>query len=89
MNFHRELAAASGNRVLFEVIDSLLAARRDEQRAVRRLIDDRRRDHTEHVAIYAAVRDRDPDAAERLTREHLTHLRDAMTGPEPLEGRTT
>ena len=93
MNFHRELAAASGNRVLFEVIDSLLAARRDEQRAVRRQIDDRRRDHAEHVAICAAVRDRDPAAAERLTREHLAHLRDAMAGPgssgKPEDGGTT
>jgi DNA-binding FadR family transcriptional regulator len=92
MNFHRELAAASGNRVLFEVIDSLLAARRDQQRAVRRLIDDRRRDHAEHVAICAAVRDRDAAAAERLTREHLAHLRDAMAGPgspgKPEDGGT-
>jgi len=78
MHFHRELAAASGNRALFEVIDSLLAARRDEQRAVRQLIDDRRRDHAEHLAIFAAVRDRDPAAAERLTREHLAQLRDAV-----------
>jgi len=80
MNFHRELAAASGNRVLFEVVDSLLAARRDEQRAVRRLIDDRHRDHAEHLAIFAAVRDRDPVAAERLTRDHLAQLRDAVAG---------
>jgi DNA-binding FadR family transcriptional regulator len=80
MNFHRELAAACGNPVLFEVIDSLLAARRDEQRAVRQLIDDRRRDHAEHLAIFAAVRDRDPVAAERLTRDHLAQLCDAVAG---------
>jgi len=94
MNFHRELAAASGNRVLFEVIDSLLAARRGEQRAVRRLIDDRRRDHAEHLAIFAAVRDRDPAAAERLTREHLTQLYAAVAGraaapTEPTAGAPT
>jgi GntR family transcriptional regulator, transcriptional repressor for pyruvate dehydrogenase complex len=78
MNFHRELAAASGNQVLFEVIDSLLAARSKEQRMVRLLIEDRRRDYAGHLAIWTAVRDRDAAGAERLTREHLTELRDAV-----------
>jgi len=78
MNFHRELAAASGNQVLFEVIDSLLAARSKEQRMVRLLIEDRRRDYAEHLSICTAVRDGDAAGAERLTREHLLQLRDAV-----------
>ncbi|HEY1970631.1 MAG TPA: GntR family transcriptional regulator [Pseudonocardia sp.] len=73
-NFHRELARCSGNQVLYEVIDSLLRARRDDQRAVRLLIADRGRDHREHLAIFGAVRDRDQGAAERLTRDHLNQL---------------
>lgn len=76
LNFHRELANAAGNQVLFEVVDSLLAVRGREQRKVRLLIDDRRRDYDQHRAIFAAVRDGDPAAAERLTRDHLRQLRD-------------
>ena len=76
-NFHRDLASASGNPVLFEVVDSLLAVRRREQRFLRRLIPDRARDHDQHRAIFAAVRDNDPIAAADLTRQHLTELRDS------------
>jgi GntR family transcriptional regulator, transcriptional repressor for pyruvate dehydrogenase complex len=74
-NFHRELARASGNPVLFEVVDSLLTARRTEQRAVRRLIRDRARDLGQHRAIAGAVRDRDHVTAAELTTRHLIELR--------------
>jgi GntR family transcriptional regulator, transcriptional repressor for pyruvate dehydrogenase complex len=74
-NFHRELARACGNPVLFEVVDSLLAARRAEQRAVRRLVPDRARDLRQHRAIVGAVRDQDPAMAAELTRQHLLELR--------------
>ncbi|WP_326565433.1 FCD domain-containing protein [Amycolatopsis rhabdoformis] len=75
LNFHRELAGGSGNQVLFEVVDSLLAARGREQKALRALIEDRRRDYEEHLAIYEAVRAGDAAAAERHTRHHLAQLR--------------
>ncbi|WP_279580608.1 FadR/GntR family transcriptional regulator [Fodinicola feengrottensis] len=75
LNFHRELAHACGNQVLFEVVDSLLAVRGREQRMVRLLIDDRRRDYDQHQAIFAAVRAGDATGAERLTRDHLRQLR--------------
>jgi GntR family transcriptional repressor for pyruvate dehydrogenase complex len=76
LNFHRELASGCGNRVLFEVVDSLLAARGREQRMVRLLIDDRGRDYDDHRKIFQAVRDGDAAAAEELTRTHLRWLRD-------------
>lgn len=79
LNFHRVLAAASGNEVLFEVIDSLLAARSREQREVRRLFDDRRRDYQQHLGIVEAVASGDAGLAQRLTHEHLTEIRDAIT----------
>lgn len=75
--FHRELASASGNPVLFEVVDSLLTVRQQEQRVLRGLIRDRGRDHEQHRAISSAVRAQDPVAAEELTRQHLTELRDS------------
>ncbi|MET7993278.1 FCD domain-containing protein [Amycolatopsis sp. NPDC005232] len=75
LNFHRELAGGSGNQVLFEVVDSLLAARGREQKALRALIEDRRRDYEEHLAIFDAVRSGDAAAAEEHTRHHLEQLR--------------
>lgn len=78
LNFHRELAAASGNEVLFEVMDSLLAARSREQREVRRLLTDRRRDFEQHAGIVEAVAAGDAALAEALTREHLSEIRQAI-----------
>jgi DNA-binding FadR family transcriptional regulator len=78
LNFHRELARCSGNQVLFEVVDSLLAVRAKEQRAVRLLIHDQRRDHDEHRDIFEAVRDGDAANAELLTRRHLQQLRNGV-----------
>ncbi|MFC4947041.1 FadR/GntR family transcriptional regulator [Pseudonocardia sp. GCM10023141] len=78
LNFHRELAGACGNQVLFEVVDSLLAVRAREQRAVRRLIHDRSRDYADHLMIFEAVRDGDAVTAEHLTRDHLHRLRDEV-----------
>lgn len=75
LNFHVELAAASGNPLLQEVLASLLKVRVREQQQIRALYDNRGRDHEEHQAIVEAVRAQDAEAAERLTREHLDNIR--------------
>jgi len=85
-NFHRELARASGNPVLFEVVDALLTARHREQRAVRRLVRDRARDLGQHRAILGAVRDQDHVTAAELTTQHLLELR-ASTATSLSQGR--
>lgn len=75
-NFHRELAAAAGNDILREVVDSLLAAHRTEQIEIRRVYADRVRDLRQHREILAAIRDHDaPRAAETM----VSHLRDIRT----------
>lgn len=78
VHFHVALAAASGNGLLREAVEALLDVRSREQVEIRYRYDDRERDHAEHLQIYAAVRDGDADAAERLTRDHLTAIRDAV-----------
>lgn len=75
LHFHVALAAASGNPLLRETVEALLHVRQREQVAIRRTYDDRERDHAEHLRIFEAVRDRDGDAAERLTRSHLESIR--------------
>lgn len=78
LNFHVELAAASGNPLVEELLASLLKVRVREQQQIRQLYDNRNRDHEEHRAIVDAVRAGDAAAAERLTREHLEHIQQAI-----------
>ena len=78
LNFHVELAAASGNPVVEELLASLLKVRTREQQQIRQLYDNRKRDYEEHRAIFEAVRAGDAAAAERLTWEHLDHIRQAI-----------
>jgi DNA-binding FadR family transcriptional regulator len=78
LNFHIELAAASGNPLLQEVLASLLKVRVREQQQIRALYDNRQRDHQEHRAIANAVRDGDAEAARELTGRHLANIRKAV-----------
>jgi GntR family transcriptional repressor for pyruvate dehydrogenase complex len=78
LNFHVELAAASGNPVVEELLASLLKVRTREQQQIRQLYDNRKRDYEEHRAIFEAVQASDSAAAEQLTREHLDHIRRAI-----------
>lgn len=79
LNFHRELAIVAGNVVLAEVVDSLLALRRWEQKQIRRLYDDREHDLAQHREILDAVAHQDPEQARELTRRHLEDIRDVVT----------
>lgn len=83
LNFHVELASASGNPLLQEVLASLLKVRVREQQQIRALYDNRGRDHEEHQAIVEAVRAQDAVQAEQLTRAHLDNIRRAVeSSPE-------
>lgn len=78
LNFHVELAAATGNALLWETMEALLHQKASQQTAIRFHYDDRDRDHAEHLAILAAVREGDCQSAETLTREHLAAIRDLI-----------
>ncbi|WP_049575997.1 FadR/GntR family transcriptional regulator [Streptomyces sp. SBT349] len=82
LHFHVTLAAASGNSLLREAVEALLDVRAHEQTEIRHRYNDRVRDHAEHVAIFTAVRDGDAAEAERLTRDHLTAIRDAIAAAD-------
>ncbi|MGY0019328.1 FadR/GntR family transcriptional regulator [Streptomyces sp. YJ-C3] len=78
VHFHVALAASSGNALLKETVEALLQVRARDQIEIRHRYNDRERDHAEHLLILEAVRDGDADAAERITREHLGAIRDAV-----------
>ncbi|MGC4937071.1 FadR/GntR family transcriptional regulator [Kribbella sp. DT2] len=71
MDFHRNLAQASGNATLAEVVESVTVVNVREQLEILHIHGDRQTDLVEHQAILAAVRAGEAELAERLTREHL------------------
>jgi GntR family transcriptional regulator, transcriptional repressor for pyruvate dehydrogenase complex len=82
MTFHRAIAAASGNDVLYEVIDSLLWVHASEQVEILHLFDDRVRDHEEHRAVLAAIVAGEPEQAGQLMRAHLEDVKSVISKKE-------
>ncbi|MGJ9423550.1 FadR/GntR family transcriptional regulator [Aeromicrobium sp. CF3.5] len=78
LHFHVALAAAAGNALVRETVEALLHVRSSDQVAIRRSLADRDRDHTEHLEILEAVRDRDAASAQTLTRLHLEAIHDSV-----------
>ena len=73
INFHRTLAAASGNPIVASIVEmvSALYYERRRQTAVRASDRDLRDAAEMHRRIYQAVRSRDAEAARRAMQEHL------------------
>lgn len=78
MSFHNEIAVASGNIVLSQLLSALINIFQEEQRVILNIYGFRERDHAEHVAIFEALLARDADLAEQRMREHLSGVRDAL-----------
>lgn len=76
--FHREIARASGNLVLHQLLDALGTAMRQEQRIVNHTRPLRERFHAEHLAILRALEARDPAQAVERMRTHLEGVRNAL-----------
>lgn len=77
--FHRQLAAASGNTILAQMLDALRDLFTGEGRLVwwEPLLCDA--DAVAHSRILDAVEARDADAAAELMRAHLVSVREAVT----------
>jgi GntR family transcriptional repressor for pyruvate dehydrogenase complex len=78
MGFHRQIARASGNTVLAQLLDVLADLFADEQRVILGIFGSRERDHDEHVAILAALESRDESLAVDRMRQHLRGVQDAI-----------
>lgn len=81
--FHREIAKASGNTVMAQLLEVLSSLFREEQRLIMDIHGSRRDDHREHIAILDALeRRRDKLAGERM-RAHLEGVRDVLVRWDP------
>lgn len=76
--FHREIALASGNPILHQLLEVLGGIVQEEQRFVNATYPARARYHEEHLGILEALERRDPDLAVTRMRAHLEGVRDAL-----------
>ena len=73
--FHRQIAVASGNVVIQQLLEVLTSVFRGEQRVILDIYGGRAHDHEEHVAIHEVLCRHDPDGAADLMRQHLEGVR--------------
>ena len=83
MAFHRQIAIASGNTVLVQLLDVLRELFTDEQRLILAIFGSRERDHREHLAILEALERRDEAGSVERMRTHLEGVQDAVRRWDP------
>lgn len=88
MGFHRQIAIASGNTVLAQLIDVLVELFAEEQRLILGMFS-RERDHQEHLGILEAIEQGDEALGAERMRAHLSGVEEAVRrwDGDELEGR--
>jgi GntR family transcriptional repressor for pyruvate dehydrogenase complex len=81
--FHRQIALASGNVVMHQILEVLSTLFRQEQRLILDIHGRREDDHAEHLEILEAVRARDEELATVRMQRHLERVRDMLQRWEP------
>ena len=83
LSFHRQIALASGNVVMHQILEVLSTLFRQEQRLILDIHGRREDDHAEHVDILAALRARNTELATTRMRSHLERVRDTLQQWDP------
>lgn len=83
MSFHRQIALASGNTVIAQLLDVLQDLFSQEQRLILGIFGSRERDHDEHMAIFEALVKRNEALAVERMKKHLEGVRDAVLRWDP------
>jgi GntR family transcriptional repressor for pyruvate dehydrogenase complex len=83
MAFHRQIALASGNTVLAQLLNVLQELFTAEQRLILGIFGSRERDHREHLEILEALEKRDVALATELMRTHLEGVEAVLVRWDP------
>jgi GntR family transcriptional repressor for pyruvate dehydrogenase complex len=83
LSFHRQIALASGNVVMHQILEVLSTLFREEQRMILAIHGRREDDHAEHLEILAALVARDAELATSRMRIHLERVRDMLRAWDP------
>lgn len=83
MAFHREIAVASGNSVLLQLLDVLRELFQREQRMALNIHSSREADHQGHLDILDAIEKRDAALGVERMRKHLQAVLDAVLRWDP------
>ena len=83
MAFHRQIAAASGNAVMAQILDVMQTLFTDEQRLILGIFGSRKQDHQEHLSIFAALEARQEQLAMERMRQHLDGVAAAIERWDP------
>lgn len=83
LGFHRQIAIASGNSVIRQLLDVLTTAFRQEQRLILDIKGGRENDHHEHLEILRTLEQRAPDRAGKCMHNHLDRVRQRLQEWDP------
>lgn len=78
MAFHSQIALASANTVLSQLLDVLQELFQEEQRLILDIHGSRRKDHEEHLAILEALEQADEERSVERMRAHLDGVREVL-----------
>ena len=79
VDIHRSVAAATGNAVLAEILDSLAAVHAADQAEILELYGDAAQDYDEHAEIVRHIRSGDVESARRAMHDHLAEVLDVVS----------
>jgi GntR family transcriptional repressor for pyruvate dehydrogenase complex len=83
MDFHRQIALASGNTVLAQLLNVLQELFVGEQRLILGIFGSRQRDHEEHLGILQALEQRNEALAVDRMKQHLEGVHEVLEQWDP------
>jgi GntR family transcriptional repressor for pyruvate dehydrogenase complex len=89
LSFHRQIALASGNAVMHQILEVLSSLFRQEQRMILSIHGRSEDDHAEHLEICEALRARDPRLASDRMQQHLERVREKLLSWDPQSNPVT
>lgn len=78
MAFHQEIALASGNAVIAQLLQVLAELFTKEQRLILNIYGSREHDHHEHLGIFEALERKDEALSVERMRRHLEGIREVL-----------